>query len=173
MNPSRTITFPCLTTRLVPREQVVANNWNPNAVSADRMQLLARSIEDNGWCFPIVTVWDPDRELYVIVDGFHRWTIAGPEWFDLPEVPIVVLTHSLSQRMAATIQFNKARGHHQVDLDADLIRALLQQGLTDEEVAATLGMELDAVHRYKSLTGIAELFRNAEWSSAWEVVTDG
>lgn len=164
------ITFPCLDTRMVPRDQVVANNWNPNAVSPDKMDLLRQSILDNGWCFPIVVIWDRDAEQYVIIDGFHRWTIAGPEWFDLPEVPVVVLPHTIAQRMVATVQFNKARGVHQVDLDAELIRGLIGQGMSDEQISTHLGIGLDTVHRYKQVTGIAELFKDGEYSTSWEMV---
>lgn len=161
------ILFPCLNTFMVPRVRVVANNWNPNHVSSDKMRLLMQSIIDNGWCFPIVTVHDSDEDVYRVVDGFHRWTIAGPEWLDLPEVPIVVIAVSVAQRMAATVQFNKARGVHQVDLDADLIRALIEQGMSEEEISLHLSIEMETIHRYKSLTGIAALFANATWSTAW------
>lgn len=167
------ITFPCLQARMVPRNNLRANNWNPNNVSEDKMQLLRQSILDNGWCFPIVVIWDDESEEYVIVDGFHRWTIAQPEWLDLPEVPVVVLPHSIAQRMIATIQFNKARGVHQVDLDAEVIRGLIGQGMTDEEIATHLGIDMDTVHRYKQVTGIAELFRDATYSTNWEMVDDG
>lgn len=166
------ITFPCLETRLVPRELVVANGYNPNSVSGDKLDLLARSIADNGWCFPIVTIFDPDREVYVIVDGFHRRMMAEPEWLDIPEIPIVVLEHGLADRMTATIQFNKARGVHQVDLDAEVIRSLIEQGLTEEEIAARCGIDLEAVHRYKQLTGIAALFARSEYSRAWEMIEE-
>lgn len=164
------IRVPCMETMLVRKELVVANTYNPNSVSADKMALLRTSIIDNGWCFPVVTIFDRERGLFVIVDGFHRDLIGSKEWLDVDYIPIVVLDHSMAQRMAATIQFNKARGVHQVDLDADVVRALLQQGMTDEEVAEKLGMELDSVHRYKQMTGIAELFKNVQYSMAWEMV---
>lgn len=157
---------------MVPREKVVANNWNPNAVSDDKMQLLRESIVQNGFCFPIVTIHEPDSDLYVIIDGFHRRIMCEPEWLDLPNVPVVVLDHTIAQRMTATIQFNKARGVHQVDLDAEVVRALIGQGISEEDIATKLGMELDSVHRYKQLTGVAELFKNAEYSLAWEMVDD-
>lgn len=58
--------------------------------------------------------------------------------------------------MLATVLFNKARGFHQVDLDADVIRALIEQGLTEDEIAEKLQIDLETVLRYKQLTGIAE-----------------
>src|SRR5690606_35197538 len=125
------------------------------------------SIIENGFCFPIVTIFDAEADMYVIIDGFHRRLMCDPAWLDIPMVPVVVLEHTLAQRMTATIQFNKARGVHQVDLDAEVIRSLLGQRLTGEQIAEKLGMELDAVHRYKQLTGVAELFKNAEYSLAW------
>jgi len=163
------ITFPCLTTRLVARDMVVANNYNPNSVPPDKMELLRQSIIDNGFCFPIVTIWDADQERYVIIDGFHRWTICQPEWLDIPEIPIVVLTHDISARMIATKQFNAARGFHHVDLDADLVRSLIEQGVSEEEIGQRLQMDMETIHRYKQLTGIAELFKNAAYSTAWSM----
>lgn len=167
------ILVPCANTILVRTSIVVANAWNPNHCSPDRMQLLLQSILDNGFCFPIVAIWDPEALLFVIIDGFHRRVISGNEWLDLDYVPLVVLTHDLARRMAATVQFNKAKGSHQVDLDADLIRALVEQGLSDEEIATRLGMDLDAVHRYKQVTGVAALFANVPFSSAWSMEERG
>jgi len=155
--------------KLVPRDMVIANSYNPNSVPINKMELLKQSIIDNGFCFPIVTIWDNDLEKYVIIDGFHRFTICQPDWLDIPEVPIVVLDHDISKRMAATMQFNKARGVHQVDLDADLIRSLLEQGQNEEEISIHLGIDTETIHRYKSLTGIAELFKNSQYSVSWSV----
>lgn len=166
------VEVPCMQTILVRRDLVQANIYNPNHVSADKMDLLRQSIADNGFCFPVVAIFDEDLERFVIIDGFHRSLIAGDDWLALPYVPLVCLRHDMARRMAATIQFNKARGVHQVDLDAEVIRALLEQGLSDEDVAQRLGMELDAVHRYKQITGIAELFKGAAYSRSWEMVEE-
>jgi len=166
----RQITVPCANTLLVRRELVAANTYNPNHVSDDKMELLHQSIVDNGFAFPIVAIWDDDQQLFVVVDGFHRYLVSGPKLLDLAYVPIAVLEHDARQRMVATWQFNKARGAHEVDLDADLIRALIEQGMDEEAICQHLGVDLDTVHRYKQLTGIAALFQNAQYSMAWEMV---
>lgn len=163
------IAVPCGNTLLVRPALIAANAYNPNYVSADKMNLLARSIIDNGFCFPVVSIWDDAQACFVVIDGFHRTLIASAEWLGLDYVPLVVLAHDITQRMAATVQFNKARGVHQVDLDAEVIRALIEQGLDEPEIAARLGIDLEAVHRYKQVTGVAELFRNADWSMSWEM----
>lgn len=166
------VLVPCMSTLLVKTELVVANTYNPNYVPDGKMDLLRQSILDNGFCFPVVTIWDDDAGYFVIIDGFHRRTIGGPEWLDLDYLPVVVLAHDITKRMAATVQFNKARGVHQVDLDADVIRALIEQGLSEDEIAVRLGMDADTIHRYKQLTGVAELFKNASYSTAWEVADE-
>lgn len=161
--------MPCLTVQMVDRDMVVANNYNPNHVSPDKMELLKQSIIDNGFCYAIVTIWDEDLMKYIAIDGWHRRMICEPEWLDINPIPIIVLKHNISQRMAATIQFNKARGVHQCDLDAEVIRSLAEQGLSDSEIATHIGIDEDTIHRYKQLTGIAELFKNADYSTSWSV----
>jgi len=166
------IPVPCCNTILVKTSLVVANLYNPNSVSDDKMELLKRSILDNGFCFPVVAIWDDDQERFVVIDGFHRTTIAGSEWLDFDYVPVVILNHDIKRRMSATMQFNKARGVHQVDLDAEVIRALIEQGLTEEEISLRLGIDTETIHRYKQITGVAELFKNVEYSMSWKMVDD-
>lgn len=164
------VEVPCANTVLVNTSLIVANNYNPNYVPKDKMELLRQSILDNGFCFPVVTIWDDEQERFVIIDGFHRSTIGSQDWLEFDYIPLVTLKHSITQRMAATVQFNKARGVHQVDLDAEVIRGLIEQGLSEEEISVHLGLDLETIHRYKQLTGIAELFKNTQYSASWEMV---
>jgi len=163
------VPLPCMDVVLVPAEKVRANNYNPNNVPKNNMELLLQSIMDNGFCFPIVTIYDEEVDEYVIIDGFHRYTILK-DWLEVKEIPVVVLQHDIKKRMAATVQFNRARGVHQVELMGDLVKALVEQGATDEEIAKHLGMEMEEVYRLKQITGIAELFKNQPYSKAWEMV---
>lgn len=163
------IDISCLDIKLIKRELLQANNWNPNYVPKEKMLLLKQSIIDNGFCFPIVTIYDSEIEKYIIIDGFHRYTICQKEWLDIEEIPIIVLKHDIAKRMIATMQFNKARGVHQVDLDAELIQRLIQQGMNEEEISIHLGIDIDTVFRYKQLTGMAELFKNIDYSISWSM----
>lgn len=163
-----TLKLPVFTPILVPVESIVANNYNPNHVDKQNMTLLQKSIEDNGFAFAIVTIWDDEQERFVIVDGFHRYTILK-DYLGCEEIPIIVLEQSMVERMSATIQFNRARGAHQVELMGDLVKGLFDQGADDLEIAERLGMELEEVFRLKQVTGIAYLFRNQPYSKAWEM----
>lgn len=166
------ILVPCANTVLVSRDLIVANNYNPNHVPKDKMRLLRQSIRDNGFCFPIVTIFDEAEQKFVVVDGFHRKTMGTPEWMDLDYIPLVYVDHDISKRMYATVQFNKARGVHQVDLDAEVIRSLIEQGKSEDEISIHLGIDIETIHRYKQLTGIAALFKNATYSTPW-TTTEG
>ena len=164
------IPVPCAHTLLVARDLIQANNYNPNSVSRDKMRLLRQSVRDNGFCFPIVCIFDDEAGKFIIVDGFHRHSMGSPDWLDLDYIPLVVLEHDITKRMYATVQFNKARGVHQVDLDAELIRALIEQGNTEEEICEHLGIDLETVHRYKQLTGISALFAKTTYSPSWSAI---
>lgn len=163
------IAIPCANTLVVNRDLILANTYNPNSVPDSKMDFLAQSIIDNGFAFPVVTIYDPDLGKLVIIDGFHRFLIAGYNHLGLSHIPVVVLAHDAAKRMVATIQFNKARGVHQVDLDADVIRALIDQGMGEDDIAMHLGIDLETIYRYKQLTGIAELFKNAQYSMSWGI----
>lgn len=160
------ILLPVMEPIIVPIDKVQANNYNPNNVAKNNMQLLEQSIIDNGFCFAIVTIYDKEIDKYIIIDGFHRYTILK-DYLQAEEIPIIVLNHDIKQRMASTVQFNRARGVHQVDLMGDLVQALINQGATDEEISKHLGMELEEVFRLKQITGIAELFKNQQYSKSW------
>lgn len=164
------IAIPCANTLVVNRDLVLANTYNPNSVPDGKMDLLAQSIIDNGFAFPVVTIYDADLGKLVIIDGFHRFLIGGYDYLGLSHIPVVVLAHDAAKRMVATIQFNKARGVHQVDLDADVIRALIDQGMSEDDIATHLGIDLETIYRYKQLTGIAELFKNAQYSMSWNIM---
>lgn len=163
------IEVPCVNTILVNIEVVVGNTYNPNFVPKDKLELLMTSIKANGFCFPIVTIYDDDMEKFIIIDGFHRKIVSSIDWLDFNYIPIVILKHDMTKRMIATEQFNRARGVHQVDMDAELIRKLIEQGLNDEEIAINLGIDTETVYRYKQLTGICEIFKNIDYSLSWEI----
>lgn len=161
------IAFPCLFAELVPASKVVYNDYNPNAVAPPEMRLLATSIAEDGYTQPIVTIYDPESDLYTVVDGAHRYKNAV-HVFKLKYVPVVVINKAMAQRMAATIRHNRARGEHGVTQMSNIVAELVMLGMTDDEVSKHLGMDADEVLRLKQNTGIAAIFKNIEYSRAWE-----
>ena len=165
------IEFTALNTILVPISKVIANDYNPNKVAKPEMKLLQKSIEDNGFCFPIATIYDEANDIYVIVDGFHRYTVAK-DYLKLQEIPVVVLKHDIQKRMSATIQFNRARGTHQILDMSKIVLELFQKGWDDETIMEQLGMEKDEVIRLKQISGLKEAFSNHKFSKSWVEMID-
>ncbi|MGY6765670.1 IbrB-like domain-containing protein [Faecalibacterium prausnitzii] len=161
------LTFPCLDVKLVPTEKVVANDYNPNKVATPEMKLLKLSIELDGVTMPVVTYYDKDRDLYEVVDGFHRYTVLK-DYFKSDVIPVSVIDKPLDERMGSTIRHNRARGTHQIRSMSDIVIDLSKDGWSDEEICKKLGMELDEVIRLKQISGLKEAFANHEFSKSWE-----
>lgn len=162
------VKFHALNAVLVHRGMVMPNDYNPNHVAKDKMHLLRTSIVDNGWCFGVVMIWDAEVEKLVIVDGDHRNQIAGDDWLKLTYVPAVILDHDMGKRLSATVQFNKARGVHKIDLNAELVKRLVELGFADADICKKLGMEADEVLRLKRNVKIADVYKDLQYSKAWE-----
>ena len=159
-------------TRWVPIEQITPNDYNPNAVARQEMQLLYVSIQHDGYTQPIVTIWDAEQEKYVIVDGFHRYytCLSNTDILERNHgmLPIVVIEKDMNDRMAATVRHNRARGKHSIDGMADMVFKMLEGGWTDEAICNELGMEPEELLRLKHITGFSKLFTNHEYTKAWE-----
>lgn len=74
-----------------------------------------------------------------------------------------------SGRMASTIRHNRARGRHQINAMADIVRELAQLGWSDEKISAELGMDADEVLRLRQMSGLLDLFADRQFSQAWTV----
>ncbi|MFZ5986373.1 MAG: IbrB-like domain-containing protein [Bacillota bacterium] len=159
------IDFPVINIKLVDIEKVVANDYNPNKVAKEELELLKISILEDGLTQPIVVYYEKNDDKYIIIDGFHRYTILKD--FCCKEIPIVIIEKPLKDRMASTIRHNRARGKHQVDLLSELIKSLLLLGWEDYDIAKYLGMSAEEVLRLKQIIGIAKIFANKEYSKAW------
>lgn len=161
------IEFPVLNVKMVDINKVVANDYNPNKVAPPEMQLLKHSIEEDGYTQPIVTYYDKRKDIYIVVDGFHRYRVAK-EFLNLKEAPIVTIDKDLENRMASTIRHNRARGTHQIVDMSHIVLTLTENGWNDNQISEHLGMELDEIIRLKQITGLKDAFSNHKFSKSWE-----
>jgi ParB-like chromosome segregation protein Spo0J len=156
----------------VPVEKVEPNEYNPNSVAKVEMGLLYKSIKHDGYTQPIVTIYDPEKNKYVIVDGFHRYFICkhNKDIFDrnMGMLPIVVIDKNINERMAATVRHNRARGEHSVKGMAKMVFEMLDNGWNDSDICNHLGMEPEELLKIKHITGFSKLFKDAEYSKSWE-----
>ena len=159
--------FPVLYPQMIHKDLVQANDYNPNHVAKREMDLLYQSIKCDGYTMPIVCFYDKDRDKYVIVDGFHRYTIMV-RYKNIYEreggmLPVSVIEKDISDRMASTIRHNRARGKHEVELQASLV-GMLKAGWDEIKIMKELGMTLEEVQRLIGLKGIASEIQGVPYS---------
>ena len=140
------LTAPLSSLQWVDRDILKPNDYNPNKVSEENLALLTQSIEVNGWTLPIVV-----RPDYTIIDGFHRWTVAGREPLRTElggKVPVVIVQHDdRAEDMYGTITHNRARGTHMLEPMKAIVKELLNGGKSVKEIAKQLGMKPEEVFR--------------------------
>lgn len=163
---------PVYNVRSVPIDKVTANDYNPNKVAPPEMELLETSIWEDGYTQPIVAVYDPEKDEYVVVDGFHRFlTMKNSQRIREREgdmLPVVLLDKEIGDRMASTIRHNRARGSHNLELMSQIVTELVEMGKGDRWICEHIGMSADELLRMKQITGLASLFTTHEFSEAWE-----
>ncbi|MEI8244614.1 MAG: ParB/RepB/Spo0J family partition protein [Lentisphaerota bacterium] len=163
---------PVYNVKAVPVEKIRANSYNPNAVAQPEMKLLEISIWEDGYTLPCVCYYLPDEDIYEIVDGYHRYTIlkTSKRIYERENglLPVVMIEKDLSNRMASTIRHNRARGSHDIELMSNIVSELVKSGMGDAWIMKHIGMDLDELLRLKQLSGLAELFKDKEFSKSWE-----
>lgn len=132
--------------QIVDRSRLKPNDYNPNVVSEDNLKLLTQSILVNGWTLPIVV-----RPDFTIIDGFHRWTVAGREPLMSKlngKVPVVIVDHEdENEDVYGTITHNRARGTHQLEPMKAIVQRLIASGKSVKEIGKQLGMKPEEVFR--------------------------
>jgi ParB-like chromosome segregation protein Spo0J len=159
----------------VKNSTVHANDYNPNSVAPPEMELLRLSIAADGYTQPIVSMLEAEGTREVI-DGFHRNRV-GKECEDIQKrvhgyLPVVTIKEDRedkSDRMASTIRHNRARGKHRIDSMSEIVIELKRRNWSDLKIATELGMDQDEVLRLTQISGLCEMFKDQEFSQAWEI----
>lgn len=140
------LSSPLSTLQWVDRDRVKPNDYNPNKVSKQNLELLKQSILTNGWTLPIVV-----RPDFTIIDGFHRWNVAGEEPLKSMlegKVPVVIVEHKdKAGNIYGTVTHNRARGTHLLEPMKAIVRELMGEGKSVEEIGKQLGMRPEEIFR--------------------------
>jgi ParB-like chromosome segregation protein Spo0J len=159
----------------VKNTSTTANDYNPNSVAPPEMKLLERSIAEDGYTQPVVT-WIRYDGVREVVDGFHRNRV-GKESLEVimrvsGYIPVTTINsdrHDRGDRIASTIRHNRARGKHKVDSMSDIVVELKRRNWNDEKISRELGMDNDEILRLCQISGLSELFKDQEFSRAWDI----
>lgn len=167
---------PVYNIKRVKVEDIEANHYNPNKVATREMQLLYLSIKEDGYTMPIVCYFNLENNKYVIVDGFHRYSIIR-DHKDIYErekgyLPVSIINKDLNSRIASTIRHNRARGKHEVQLQANIVK-LLKEGWEQEKIMKNLGMTYEEVQRLLGITGIHTEIHGVDYSLEKQIIEAG
>lgn len=180
---------PLNTLEWVDRSILLPNDYNPNKVSRQNLELLTVSILVNGFTVPIVR--RPDN---TIIDGFHRWTVSGPDWKYVPivegldksdkrtlyerlggKVPVVTVEQEdKAMYVYGTVTHNRARGTHLLEPMKAIVRRLLDEGKTVEEIGKQLGMKPEEIFRLSDFSKedfLLLMTKNGNYFSKAEFIT--
>ncbi len=160
----------------VPIEKIEANDYNPNHVAKREMDLLYQSIKCDGYTMPVVCFHDKENDKYILVDGYHRHLVMMLHK-DIHErekglLPVSVINKDIKDRMASTVRHNRARGKHEVELQASLV-AMLKSGWDELKIMKELGMTLEEVQRLIGLKGIVSEIKGIPYSIERQIVEVG
>jgi len=156
----------------VPFSKIQANSYNPNVMAPPEMELLERSIIEDGYTMPIVCYYLDKSDRYEIVDGFHRYQVMKCNKMIYKRehgvLPVAVIDKPLTYRMASTIRHNRARGVHSVEGMVGIVGQLVEAGVSDQWLIDHLGMDRDEILRLKQVSGLLSLFKGKDFSQSWE-----
>ena len=96
---------PVYNVKAIPIEKIQANAYNPNRVAPPEMKLLYLSIKEDGYTQPVVCYYIADKDIYEVVDGFHRYLVMKT-CKDIYErekgkLPVAVIDKPLGERIAS------------------------------------------------------------------------
>ena len=163
---------PVYNVKAISVDKIRANSYNPNSVARPEMDLLYKSILEDGYTMPIVCYYIEEDDMYEIVDGFHRYSVMLNHK-DIYEreggkMPVVVIEKDISNRMASTIRHNRARGSHSIELMSNIVSELVDSGMSDAWIMKNIGMDADEVLRLKQVSGLASLFAEKDFNKSWK-----
>ncbi len=141
-------------------DSIRPNAYNPNRQSDHDFEMLLNSIETHGFTTPVLVNDDG-----TIIDGEHRWRAATV--LGMKEVPIVRADMDVDQMRIATIQQNRARGSHDIQLEVEMFRDLEKLGAKDWVQEA---LQLSDVEFDKLLEDVPapDILAGEEFTEAWE-----
>lgn len=144
-------------------------SWRANYVLKPDMRLLATSIREYGWLYPILA----RREDASIIDGFHRWVAAQNDRQirvrDNDLVPVVWVDVDQVDAVIMHLRLNRARGQLLARQVSDALQTiLLSRKYSDERVADMLGMGADEFELLSDRSLLkARKIAEHKYSAAW------
>ena len=162
-----TIKLEKLVVNYVNMADIKPNPYNPNRQSDHEFGMLKASIETDGFTQPVIVQGLSAAFLPgCIVDGEHRWRAAAEA--GLTQIPVVYVEFTEEQMKISTIRHNTARGSHDVELEANVLRDLEKLGALDFAQDA-LGLSDVEIQRLIEDIQAPEGLAGEDFADSWDV----
>lgn len=125
---------------LVDIEKLIPNDWNPNSMSELKFNALVAGIKEENWnrLFPIEV--RPEKNwVHVIIDWEHRYKALVAAGIKQAHIEISDLENGYEK--LRTISKNSIHWTHDQIEEANLIKDIKEQGITDSEILEGLWID--------------------------------
>lgn len=144
----------------VATESVKPNTYNPNRQDEATLELLTRSIQEDGFTQPVIV----HRSSRQIVDGEHRWRVARK--LGMSQIPVVFVDMTDEQMRIATLRHNRARGSEDIELSTEVLKDLQQLGAIEWAQDSLMISDAELNDLLDELPA-AEALAGEEFHNAW------
>lgn len=129
----------------VPHNSLRLFDWRSNYVLKPDMDLLRLSMREFGWMQPVIVRAEDSR----IIDGAHRWIVAGEDKFAKKfgsDVPCIFVDCDEIDAMIMHVRMNRSRGSMFARPFSKLLKKIvLSNKYAPEELEDILVMSVDEV----------------------------
>lgn len=144
----------------VPTDSVKPNTYNPNRQDPATLELLTRSIQEDGFTQPVIV----HRSSKQIVDGEHRWRVARN--LGMTQIPVVFVDMTDEQMRIATLRHNRARGSEDIELSTEVLKDLQQLGAIEWAQDSLMISDAELNELLDEIPA-AEALAGEEFANAW------
>lgn len=144
-----------------------ANDYNPNVVLNQELNLLKFSLLHTGWIQPILSCQG------IIIDGFHRYWLSSNDQDVIKRynyhAPVVELDLTEPERMLLTIRINRAKGNHVAVKMHELISKVHNDHeYSVEQICKSIGANKEEINLLLKEDVFDALdIKNHKYSKAW------
>ncbi len=151
---------------LIRMDLIDINDYNPNQMPRLEFGLLGECIKEFGFLFGVIL--RPVGDRYTLIDGEHRYKkvkeLGSPV---IKGIPLYGLTEE--QWVRLTVLMNRIKGAHRVAAMSDMVVNLVKSGVPPAKIAKGMGMEAEEFNRLSSQLGVADFYKNHEYSKSYEI----
>ena len=144
------------------------NDYNPNIVFNNELNLLKFSIINNWFIQPILI-----NNNWIIIDWFHRFMLSSTDkdilkkynWY----VPCVIFNISDEEAKTMTLRINKAKWSHMALQESEIIKSLIKAWVNKTEIQKQTWLTKDEIELFEKENVLKK--RNLDkykYSQAWE-----